>query len=92
MDHYKCNLEIRLPTANFVLQKFCTVRVECTPNAMLVTVEFPEPFTGLVWAMGGGQDCQQYGDGRTSVTLEIPLGRLPCGTVQDVSKYCAKLK
>uniref|UniRef100_T1IZB1 ZP domain-containing protein n=1 Tax=Strigamia maritima TaxID=126957 RepID=T1IZB1_STRMM len=58
------------------------VRVDCTPNNMLVRVIFGSPFNGRVYAKGNPQACTQQGGNQLQVALPVSLGVL-CGTVQE---------
>ena len=60
-----------------------SVRVECTPSDMLVTLNLAREFRGRIYATGNPQACFELGSGQSEMTLRIPLGT-QCGTVQQV--------
>ena len=60
-----------------------SVRVECTPSDMIVSLSLANDFRGRIYATGNPQSCFELGTGRPDMTLRIPLGT-ECGTVQQV--------
>ena len=65
------------------LSSYSSVRVDCTPSDMIVSLSFGTPFEGRIYATGNAPACFEMGSGQTLVTLRLPIGQI-CGTVQQV--------
>ena len=60
------------------------VKVDCTPNDMIVTFSFSSSFEGRIYATGNPQSCFEMGNGQNQVVLRILLSSV-CGTIVEVS-------
>ena len=59
------------------------VSVQCSPQEMMLTLNFDTPFIGRVYAKGNPSQCFIVGTGQTRLQFSISLGSR-CGTRQEV--------
>ena len=45
--------------------------LECTDQAMIVTLNTEDPFTGRLYSQTAGKDCEVRGDNRTETQLSL---------------------
>ncbi|XP_076348052.1 uncharacterized protein LOC143245579 [Tachypleus tridentatus] len=85
LEHGKKALETRRFTIYSEKGTCEKVSVQCTPQDMLVTLNFESPFSGRVYARGNPSQCFVVGQGQTSIQLAISLGSR-CGSRQEGEK------